>query len=177
MVLGSSSNISSSDVTLIHPPQHIRERLFAVYCQNVDGGYKIIHRPTTEVLLSNIESARFETVMDAADHALAFAIYAAALMTLTESGRFDIVGDEYGSALSRYMSAVEHCLAKADYIGSRHVRCLQAFIIYLVSIYWVDVDAADTCLGSHSISGLWTQTLGTDGVGGSACKRSWTRFC
>lgn len=84
--------------------------------------------------MATIESVRIETVMDSANHAVVFAVYAAALMSLNEQESIAIVGKEYETALPKYMSATSQCLIRADYINSRHVRCLQAFIIYLVSL-------------------------------------------
>lgn len=120
--------------SLRHPPTSIRQQLFSIYCENVDPLLKIIHYPTVQSRLEQVETDLQQDAKQAETNALLFAIYAAAVMTLPDVYYASIANGTKNDALSRFMFAIEYFLIKSKYIQSQSIVPLQAFTIYLVSV-------------------------------------------
>ncbi|KAG6367968.1 hypothetical protein INS49_002168 [Diaporthe citri] len=136
VVLGNASALAA----LSHPPPARMRTLCDVYFRNVDPLMKILHRPTVEKTFDLY-------IMNPADHplsrtteALSFAMYFGAVTSMQPDSCVKQLGDDRRVLSVQYKQAVEHALARADYLNSTSLETLQAFMIY--SIIMLDVRAA-----------------------------------
>lgn len=133
LLLCSGSNVFVLDPeALQHPPLALRRKLFSVYCNNVDPLVKIIHRPTVWSQL-NAADAKAEVSQDEAEiHAVLFAIYAAAIISLLDEDYAQMINEPKHVLLQQFRFATEYYLSKANFLESRRLVPLQAFTIYMV---------------------------------------------
>lgn len=125
-----------------HPsPEQVRY-LTATYFESFDVILKILHRPTTTTALLAFADAGCDraTLMSPAEEALFFAIYYAAITTLSDAACRAHLGAARDALARCLQAAVEHALARADYLNTDALEPLQALTIYV------------TCLRSHSRS-------------------------
>ena len=125
-----------------HPsPEQVRY-LTATYFESFDVILKILHRPTTTTALLAFADAGCDraTLMSPAEEALFFAIYFAAIPTLSDAACRAHLGAARDALARCLQAAVEHALARADYLNTDALEPLQALTIYV------------TCLRSHSRS-------------------------
>lgn len=125
---------------LRHPPPERMKRLRDLYFQNVDPLIKILHRPTVErefdVFMINPENNPLSRTAEA----LFFAIYFAAVTSLTSESCQRQLGQDRALLVSQYRQGVELALARADYLNNTSLESLQALTLY------------DTCLRNHAES-------------------------
>ncbi|KAI4273294.1 MAG: hypothetical protein L6R35_006423 [Caloplaca aegaea] len=142
-------NFNTSKVNLhpLHPtPAHI-EIMWSTYVQNVDPINRILHKPTLRKFLSgakdNINSMPGGSKMQA----LMFAIYFAAVTSLTPEECIVQFGEHKQELLARYRYGTEQALVQAQLLNSSEMVTLQALVIYLI------------CIRCHDDSRLaWTLT-------------------
>ncbi|KAI0810382.1 fungal-specific transcription factor domain-containing protein [Xylaria sp. FL0064] len=128
-LLGSSQTQSSPVVT--HPsPNHIRH-LAAVYFRNVDMHLKILHRPTILKSLTDLADSP-ETASDLSHEltALFFAMYYAAVTSLTPEDCARTLGRPRADLLNLYQAGIEQALVRADYLNNTSLETLQALTLY-----------------------------------------------
>lgn len=125
-------NRPGSNTELRHPPPESIHQLWQIFVDNVDPLTKIIHVPTLRPAIakaaSNVSAAprSFEALM--------FAMYSAAVMSLTEDECRQRLGEARKLLLSRYASATKAALARANFMGTTSLVVLQALIIYLFAV-------------------------------------------
>lgn len=125
---------------LRHPPPERMKRLRELYFQNVDPLIKILHRPTVErefdVFMINPDNNPLSRTTEA----LFFAMYFAAVTSLTPESCQRQLGEDRGLLVLQYRQGVELALARADYLNNTSLESLQALTLY------------DTCLRNHAES-------------------------
>ncbi|KAI3338172.1 fungal-specific transcription factor domain-containing protein [Ustulina deusta] len=129
MLLGTSQTRSLPAVT--HPsPDHIRH-LASVYFRNVDMHLKILHRPTILSALQNLADYP-ETASDLshARTALFFAIYYAAITSLSPVECAHALGRARADLRSLFQAGIEQALVRADYLNNTSLETLQALTLY-----------------------------------------------
>lgn len=138
-IFGNAYTARDEDL-LRHPPPERIKKLRDIYFRNVDTLLKILHRPTIErefdVFIVNPE----DNPPGRAVEALFFAMYFAAVTSLSPEGCARDLGEDRGPLVARYRRAVELALARADYLNSTSLETLQALTLY------------DTCLRNHGES-------------------------
>lgn len=128
-VLGNSprSNPKSS-----HPPPEGIHQLWQIFIENIDPLTKIIHVPTLQPVIekaaTNIGAAprNFEALM--------FAIYSAAVMSLTGDECQQRLREPRKVLLLRYISATKAALSRANFMSTTSLVVLQALIIHLLAV-------------------------------------------
>lgn len=128
---------SSGDVQVIHPPNAHSVVLFQFYFKNVDPLCKILHRPTVNSYYSNLrilfdQSCRrfkFRSL-----EAVTFAMYFAAVTSMTFEECIDFFGEDKSALATRYKRYTELVLVQADFMDSLELTTLQALTIYIVSL-------------------------------------------
>ena len=128
---------SIADLKHAYPSDAQRLILFGIYLANVDPVCKILHKPTISLHLS-----RHNQLFDDSTHrykfgsveAICFAIYFAAVTSLSSQECIAQLGAERDVLLERYRCGTETALAQADFLNSMEIVTLQAFTIYTVSI-------------------------------------------
>ncbi|KEY65083.1 hypothetical protein S7711_08153 [Stachybotrys chartarum IBT 7711] len=113
-----------------HPPPDMIQRLWAIYCHNCDPILKILHRPTTQALITAvIESPT--TPQPRSTNALIFSIYFAAVSSLSHATCRSQLGQSHDFLVNKYRICAERALASADFLSANDLATLQAFAIYV----------------------------------------------
>lgn len=106
-------------------------RLWQTYIDNVDPLVKIVHTPSFQqqisVLSGNTESIPKPT------EALMFAIYAMAILSMSDSECDSAFGKPRSVLLARYQDAARQALINASYLRTSDIVVLQAYFLFLVS--------------------------------------------
>ncbi|KAJ0108949.1 hypothetical protein J7T55_005496 [Diaporthe amygdali] len=122
-------NASLAEV-LPHPPPARMRRLCDIYFRSVDPLMKIVHKPTIEKTLNLFMVNPADHPLSRTTEALFFAIYFAAVTSVQPDSCMRQLGEERRLLAVQYKQAVEHALARADYLNSTSLESLQAFMIY-----------------------------------------------
>lgn len=130
LVLG---NVSAG-AALSHPPPARMRTLCDVYFRSVDPLMKILHRPTIEKTFNLYIMNPADNPLSRTTEALFFALYFAAVTSLQPNSCLSQLGEDRRLLSVQYKQAVEHALARADYLNSTSLETLQAFMIYSVSL-------------------------------------------
>lgn len=130
LIFGSSSSIATS-LYQLHPPSNQILEYWQIFTVNVDPVTKILHVPTFG---SHIMEAKLDLqTLDIGLEALLFAVYFAAVTSLTTSECQMRFNEGKESLLARYRVAVEKALSKSNLLTSQNMMTLQALTLYLVS--------------------------------------------
>ena len=115
-----------------HPPTEIIFRLWQVYIENVDPLTKVVHVPSLQSVIqkatTNIKS------IPRSYEALLFAIYAAAVMSMNHDECERRLGESREVLLSRYISATEWALSRANFMGTMSIVVLQALVSHILTV-------------------------------------------
>ncbi|KAL8693188.1 MAG: hypothetical protein Q9218_001932 [Villophora microphyllina] len=135
------------DLRSLHPSPAQIETLFALYMTNVDPMNKILHKPTLRKFVSGAKD-HIETMPGVSKmQALMFAVYYAAITSLTPDECITRFGEHKQQLLDRYRYGTEQALIQANLLVSMEMVPLQALVIYLI------------CIRAHDESRLaWTLT-------------------
>ena len=124
--------LSINNLRDFHPPNQMRTLLWNIFAQNVDPIVKILHLPSVK---DNIFTA-----YDSLDNlgkpieSLIFAVFFAAVTSMTPNDCREILGEDKKELLVRYRFAAEQALERAGLLTTQEVMVLQAFVIFLVSL-------------------------------------------
>lgn len=129
-VLGSASAVSG----LAHPPPTRMKALCDIYFRSVDPLMKILHRPTVEKAFDLCIANPADHLLSRTTEALFFAMYFGAVTSMQPDSCVKQLGEDRRLLSAQYKQAVEHALARADYLNSTSLETLQAFMIYSVSL-------------------------------------------
>ncbi|KAK2606258.1 hypothetical protein QQS21_003306 [Conoideocrella luteorostrata] len=128
-----SSPLSSPPAASFHPSKLVAGQLWTVYVEVIDTLHKLIHVPTTEILVYTVINSPERASNDAL--ALSFAIYYAAAVALEErEDCIQLLGEDWNSALLRFKAGLEQTFAQADLLENPTVVILQAMAIYLSAV-------------------------------------------
>ncbi|KAI6081155.1 fungal-specific transcription factor domain-containing protein [Hypoxylon rubiginosum] len=135
MLLGSGSSPTSYSA-IEHPPsEHIRY-LTTIYFTNVDMILKILHRPTIETTLRALADSppELRPQLSPEREALVFSIYHAAVASLSDTTCLVNLNCRREDLIRSFAGAVEHLLARADYLGNTSLETLQALTLYVACV-------------------------------------------
>lgn len=129
---------SSAKVNLrqLHPTPSQTFILWEVFKENVDPVVRILHRPTARIILMNAAS-NLDRVSKPAE-ALLFSIYFGAVVSLSEDQCLQLLDEPKELLLKKYRFATEQALARANFLNSNSLICLQAFCFFLVFVRHCD---------------------------------------
>ncbi|KAJ9155047.1 Fungal transcriptional regulatory protein [Pleurostoma richardsiae] len=125
---------SPRDVSLreYHPPAMNAFMLWQAYLQNVHPLSKVVDAPLVQTQV--LEASRdFDSVTRPAA-ALLFAIYAAAVSSISDEECRRTLGEPKKTLQARYVSACQQALAAAAFMRSQSLAVLQAFVIFLLGV-------------------------------------------
>ncbi|CAM1508626.1 Fc.00g054740.m01.CDS01 [Cosmosporella sp. VM-42] len=126
------SNHPRPNTKLRHPPLEGIRQLWQIFVENIDPLTKVIHVPT---LRSAIEkAARDIEAIPRTFEALMFAIYSAAVMSMTDDDCKQKLFEPRKVLLSRYISATKVALSRAKFMGTTSLVILQALVIHLIAV-------------------------------------------
>ncbi|KAI1763550.1 fungal-specific transcription factor domain-containing protein [Hypoxylon sp. FL1150] len=139
MLLGSgASRLSPHDAVPVPehpPPEHIRY-LAAAFFTNVDMILKILHRPTVEAALHGLADAPPDArpQLSPEREALLFSVYHAAVASLSDTICLVNLNRRREDLVRSFAGAVEHLLARANYLGNTSLETLQALTLYVACV-------------------------------------------
>lgn len=147
-----------------HPPAEIILRLWNIYLLNVDPLIKILHRPT---LGKEIETFALspQNQLHPSKNALLFAIYFAAVSTLSNKESVRQLGETQDVLIRRYRTGCEKALAVADYLNSSELASLQAATLYVTLLRVSSVGRSSWVLTSMIVRIGQAMNLHRDGDG------------
>jgi len=121
---------TAASVTSAHPSPIQMFQLWQVYIQNVNPLLKITHTPTLQAQLisASANPAKIPKPLEA----LMFAIYFAAITSLTEDEVQSMFSEDRAILLGRYHNATQQALVNAGFMRAPELVVLQAFFLYLV---------------------------------------------
>ncbi|KAJ9605647.1 hypothetical protein H2200_009496 [Cladophialophora chaetospira] len=137
------------DLRELHPSPSQIFILWEVFKENVDPIVRILHRPTARTILMNAASS-LERVSKPAE-ALLFSIYFGAVVSLTPEQCQQLLDEDKQSLLKKYRFATEQALARADFLNSSSLICLQAFSFFLIFVRHCDDSRLVWALGGLAI--------------------------
>ncbi|KAJ5712600.1 C6 transcription factor [Penicillium malachiteum] len=122
----------STDISSLYPSRGQARQLWQIYLNNVDALIKILHVPSIQpVIFAAINKPKGAP----ADlNALIFAIFFAAVTTLSSEETQMVLGSSRYSAVEAYRRGLEVSLHRASFLDSPTLHSIQAMAIYLVSI-------------------------------------------
>lgn len=153
-IFGYSSTLL--DLRELHPSPSQIFILWEVFKENVDPVVRILHRPTAKVILMNAASS-LDRVSKPAE-ALLFSIYFGAVVSMTPEQCRQLLDEDKDFLLKRYRFAAEQALARADFLNSSSLMCLQAFSFFLIFVRHCDDSRLVWALGGLAIH--MAQSLG-----------------
>ena len=114
----------------LHPTtEHLRQ-LWRIYLDNVNPLSKVVHRPTTAKLIDRACDA--PQSLDKAEEVLLFAIYLAAVGSLTTHECQRALGEARRTLLTRYEKLCREALVRAKFLRTSSLQVLAGFVTYLV---------------------------------------------
>ena len=119
-------------VTNVHPPAIQMFQLWQIYINNVNPLLKVTHTPTlqAQVISASANPAKISKPLEA----LMFAIYFAAITSLTEEEVHSTFGEDKAILLGKYHNATQQALVNAGFMRATELMVLQAFFLYLVTL-------------------------------------------
>lgn len=122
------------DMRALHPPAAQIPFYWQVFKDGVDPLIKIAHVPTTEIMIMKVarDRSQLEGISRGVE-CLLFAIYHAAVTSLTAQECQDRLGAAKSDLLDRYRFGVEQAMSRAGLLNTQELIVLQAFVTFLVS--------------------------------------------
>ena len=137
------------DLKSLHPSPSQIFILWEVFKENVDPVVRILHRPTAKNILMNAASSVDR--VSRAGEALLFSIYFGAVVSLTDEQCMQLLDEKKADLIKKYRFATEQALARADFLNSSSLMCLQAFVFFLVFVRHMDDSRLVWALGGLAI--------------------------
>ena len=125
-------NIPKVNLRSLHPSPVQIEAMCSIYIANVDPINKILHKPTLRRFISGAKDHLDSMPGGSKMQALMFAMYFAAITSLTPQECAAQCGEQKQQLLSRYRYGTEQALMQAELLNSMEMVTLQALVIYLV---------------------------------------------
>ena len=147
-MLFGSSPLPSRELRLLHPTPSNMLTLYELYLENCDPMSKFLHAPTLRKMVAHASTNVHNIPTATYVEALLFAIYYAAVTSLTEEECFQWFQEARDHLLARYRTGTEGALANADLLNSRELGTLQALLVFLVSVFRESVHPI-LCLASN----------------------------
>ena len=116
----------------LHPQNALIDEYWRLFKQNVDPLLKLMHLPSTEQQIQNFK--KNPSSCPKSYEALMFAIYYAAITSISAEETETLAGESRADLLIRYRSACEHALARAGILMTEEVVALQAFVVFMIAL-------------------------------------------
>jgi hypothetical protein len=125
-------NLSSKaeNLSSLHFPYHIVQKMWEVYIERVDPMMKLLHLPTFWPTLTNaIQNPRS---ISQSLEALVFVFYLVTISSMEESEVQSVLGEQKLTIFPRYRLAARQALINAEFLKTSNLVTLQAYVIFLV---------------------------------------------
>lgn len=125
---------ANDSTPLSHPPAEGAKLLCEIYLANVDPVLKILHAPSVRDYFLGITQQLACSPGAGGLDALRFAMYYAAVTSMSPNTCMQRLGEEQSVLLNRYHAGLRIAFARADLLQTEETSTLQALTIYLVCI-------------------------------------------
>lgn len=112
-----------------HPSPSEIPFYWQTFVENVDPLIKIFHVPSMNQLMREIQ--RNIGSLSPAEDALMFAIYLAAVTSMTPNEAQELLGQDKETLVAQYRLATKKSLARAEFMSSSDLMTLQAVVLFL----------------------------------------------
>ena len=134
-VLFGPNSVLPKDLSSLHPSPVHMVLLCDLYARNVDPMFKVLHIPTLRQLVTKA-SSNLKSVPSGNDvEALLFAVYYAAITSITQEQCKSFFQNDRDSLLARYRSGTEAALVNADLLNTTELGTIQALAVFTVRIF------------------------------------------
>ncbi|KAI9784204.1 MAG: hypothetical protein M1816_001026 [Peltula sp. TS41687] len=127
-----SFNSLALDLRGLHPDLSRISFCWQTFKDRVDPMIKMVHIPTTERFITEAKD-NLDSLPKGVE-ALLFAIYYAAVTSLTQQECQDAFGESRHMLLAKYRFCVEQALARANFLSAQELCLLQTFVIFLICV-------------------------------------------
>ena len=128
-----STLTAPKDLRLLHPSPAQISQLCSLFIENVDPVFKIVHVPTIRNMVSDAISNMDNIPSNTYVEALLFAMYYAAVTSLTPQECLQMFHDGKESLLARFRAGTERAFSNADFLCECDLETLQALAIFLIA--------------------------------------------
>jgi hypothetical protein len=139
----------SVDLSSLHPAPAQIFTLWQAFLDNVQPILRLLHAQTVQQQI--LRTASDLLGASPAVHALLFAIYSNAAVSMREDACLTALNADRLTLVSRYTTASQYALQKAGFLRTSDLVVLQAFVLHLVSIGHLSENHFSTM-----ISHLWS---------------------
>ncbi len=116
-----------------HPPPSQVQIYWGFYLENCEALVRLFHTPTTSKIVDQAQADI--NGLSRSNELIMFAIYFATVTAMNEKEVLTILGGEKEVLLSQYQMAVQKALVNAGFLNTQDLAVLQAFVLYLVSLF------------------------------------------
>ena len=127
-----SFNSTMVNLRVLHPSPTQILTMWKLYEENVEPLVKIFHLPSMRTVIANAACSLDN--LNKPTEALMFAIYLAALTSLSPDECRNLLSEDKVTASSKYRFATEQALARAGFLNAQERTVLEAFVIFLVCV-------------------------------------------
>jgi len=145
------------DMSRLHPGPSQIWIIWEIFKENVDPLLKILHAPTVKHII--MKAAVSNTTLSKASEALFYSICFASIISMTDDQCRQLLGDNKERLMQKYRFAVEQGLARASFLNSSNLVVLQAFVLFLTVVKYIDKSRS-----IWSLSGLAMQQAKAQGL-------------
>lgn len=105
--------------------------LWQTFCNNIHPLTHVIHLPTMQEEI--LEYSAGQSTPDSSSEALIASICACALLSVSDTESYNLLGSPRNVALAMLQSAAKNALIESGFLTSPNVKSLQAFALFVVS--------------------------------------------
>ena len=152
------------DLSSLNPSPDQALCLWTVFSEKVDPHCKILHKPTARSAL--LESEAGQGGLAKGMEPLAFSIYFAAIMKMSQGECITYLQEDRSMLLTKYRFAVEQALARAEFLTSAEMPTLQALAIFMVrEPHWETLGLIEVLIAAiHRYVFIYWKTLVLPGL-------------
>ncbi|KAF4977211.1 hypothetical protein FZEAL_6239 [Fusarium zealandicum] len=152
---------STASLASYHPSRPAAVKLWKTFVDNVDSCTKVVHIPTTEVVVYTV--LQDPSKASAESLGLCFSIYYAASLALDLAEAESLLGEARNQSLPRFKAGLEHSLTAADFLENPTRTLLQALAIYLAAMRVHDSGRAGWIMNGLALRAAQSMGLHRDG--------------
>lgn len=150
------------DMSRLHPSPSQIFILWEIFKENVDPVLKILHGPTVKNVI--MKAAVSASSLTKANESLFYSICFASVVSMTDDQCRSLLGDDKDKLMQKYRFATEQALARANFLNSSNLMILQAFVMFLMCVKFVDTSRSIYALSGLAMSQAQAQGLHRDGT-------------
>lgn len=150
------------DMSKLHPSPSQIFILWEIFKENVDPVLKILHGPTVKNVI--MKAAVSASSLTKANESLFYSICFAAVISMTEDQCRSLLDEDKDKLMQKYRFATEQALARANFLNSSNLMVLQAFVMFLMVVKFIDTSRSIFALSGLAMSQAQAQGLHRDGT-------------